>query len=358
MRVAVLGSWRSSDQHQWGLQETLEGFQQAAKDIGHALIERGHSLILGATSLNTADGNALQGAVRAWEHVPGLRKDRPRVMMIRALPTKVRSEAAPAAYIRLQDLPPGLAVDNPAEVMADTSLKLVQAHYADAMILLGGAEKTEQAGLAATVARKPLACIGSFGGAAHGLNRMLAPNPWRDEDGKSHEWAELQMPYDQRLLGLALKRIGVEQAPKLMIIHGRSPDRDKLKRYLAPMTGRVVVLADEFEPTESIPLKFEREAASVDGAIALVTGDDVGGLGNGSEPLVRRARENVWVEVGWFWGRRGRSKLLLLVKDGANIPSDLGNVEVYRYDGTPFSAEVKAVIRRFVDRLRSASDRE
>jgi hypothetical protein len=36
----------------------------------------------------------------------------------------------------------------------------------------------------------------------------------------------------------------------------------------------------------------------------------------------------------------------------------VGNVEVYRYESTPFSAEVKAVIRRFVDRLRSASDRD
>lgn len=37
MRVAVLGTWRSRDQQEWGLQGTLEGFQQAAKDIGHAL---------------------------------------------------------------------------------------------------------------------------------------------------------------------------------------------------------------------------------------------------------------------------------------------------------------------------------
>ena len=356
MRVAVLGSWRAKDQQEWGLQGSLEEFQQAARDIGYALIERGHSLILGTTAPHTADGQALQGAADAWTQVPALRRDRPRVMLIRALPTKVRSRTNPENQRRLQDLPAGLAVDSPTEVMAITSLKLVQAHYADAMILLGGAEKTEQAGLAATVARKPLACIGSFGGAAHGLNRMLAPNPWRDGDGRSQEWFELQMPYDKRLLELALRRIGVEAAPKLMIIHGRSADRAELKKYLAPMTGRVVVLADEFDPTESIPVKFEREAASVDGAIALVTGDDVGGLGDGTEPLARRARENVWVEVGWFWGRRGRSKLLLLVKDGANIPSDLGNVEVYRYEGTPFSGEVKAVIQRFVDRLRSASD--
>ena len=107
-------------------------------------------------------------------------------------------------------------------------------------------------------------------------------------------------------------------------------------------------------PTEPIPLKFERFAASVDGAIALMTPDDVGGLATGPATTAPRARENVWVEVGWFWGHRGRSKLLLLRKGGVVLPTDLGNVESYEYTSSP--EERAPEIQRFIARLRSASD--
>jgi hypothetical protein len=229
---------------------------------------------------------------------------------------------------------------------------------ADALILVGGADKTEQAGLAATISKKPLACIGSFGGAAYKLNRLLAPSIWDYEDDRPNDLLRLQVPFNERVLSLAFEKAGIEGAPKLMIIHGRSGDRDVLKTHVLKNIDhvkKVIVLADEFDPTQPIPIKFERAAASVDGAIALITPDDVGGLADRSDSPLHRARENVWVEVGWFWGRRGRSKLLLLTKGTVNIPSDLGNVEHYSYADSPIEREKE--IGRFVDRLRSASDR-
>jgi predicted nucleotide-binding protein len=66
-----------------------------------------------------------------------------------------------------------------------------------------------------------------------------------------------------------------------------------------------------------------------------------------------RARENVWVEVGWFWGYRGRSKLPLLTKGAVTIPSDLGNVEHYPYNDL---SECEQWITRFIAKLRSACD--
>jgi predicted nucleotide-binding protein len=158
------------------------------------------------------------------------------------------------------------------------------------------------------------------------------------------------------LLKKALEVAWIEGAPKLMIVHGRSPDRDILKNYLLQHVGRVIVLKDEFANTDPITLKFERFAASVDGAIALVTPDDVGGLSDQSEPATLRARENVWIEAGWFWGRRGRKKLLLLRKGEVTIPSDLGNVESYKYTTSPLEGEGEAVIQKFIAKLRSASD--
>lgn len=352
MRIAVLGSWREQDAKKWSLRDTPDSFQQACRRIGFELIRRGHSLILGSKSLHTADGNALEGAREAWEAAADVQRDRPRVMMIRLADEFSDAENS---YAMLHQLMPGGIVDYPVDAASWGSVKLVQTHLADALILIGGAEKTEQAGLAATISRKPLACIGSFGGAAYKLNRMLVPNPWDHEDDRPNDLLRLQVPFDERVLNLALERAGIEGAPKLMIIHGRSTDRDELKTHLLQYVKRVIVLADEFDSTQPIPIKFERAASSVDGAIALVTPDDVGRLADESESPTQRARENVWVEVGWFWGRRGRSKLLLLTKGKVNIPTDLGNVEHYSYVDSPINAN--GAIQRFLDRLRSASDR-
>jgi len=195
------------------------------------------------------------------------------------------------------------------------AVKLVQTQLADAVVLVGGAEKTQHAGLTAAIAKKPLACIGSFG---------------------------------------AFQRAWIEGAPKLMIIHGRSPDRSSLTEYLSTRAGKVIVLAEQFFPGEPIPIKLERFASSVDGAIALVTPDDFGGLATKPRRIAARARENVWVEVGWFWGHRGLSNVLLLTKGDVTIPSDLLNVETSSYMKSPTEAASK--IDQFIAKLRTASD--
>ena len=237
-------------------------------------------------------------------------------------------------------------------------VKVVQTRLADAVILIGGAEKTEQAGLTAAVSGKPLACIGSFGGAAAALNDRFvgSPTTWGYEKKQTKSLLQLQEPFSDIVLKTALKTAWIEGAPKLFIIHGRSADRDILKQYLLKHVGRVIVLADEFDPTEPIPLKFERYASSVDGAIALLTPDDVGALAADPTFTNLRARENVWVEVGWFWGHRDRGKLLLLTKGEVTIPSDLGNVEHYRYTSSP--EELANEIQLFITKLRSASEAE
>ena len=45
-----------------------------------------------------------------------------------------------------------------------------------------------------------------------------------------------------------------------------------------------------------------------------------------------RARENVWLEIAWFWGRLGRDRVLILREGEANIPSDWMGVEYAKYD--------------------------
>jgi predicted nucleotide-binding protein len=350
MRVAVLGSWREEDKKSWKLRETAEVFRAACRRVGCELIERGHSLIVGSASRHTADGCAVQGAIESFKAAKTTARS-PRIMLIRP---ESSSEARPFGQFR-QSMP-GVFVEHSVDRASWAVVKVVQTRLADAVILIGGAEKAEQAGLTAAVSGKPLACIGSFGGAAAKLNDRFvgSPTTWGYEQDQTRRLLQLQEPFSDIVLKTALETAWIEGAPKLMIIHGRSADRDILKRYLLKHVGRVIVLADEFDPTQPIPLKFERFASSVDGAIALLTPDDVGALASDPTFTNLRARENVWVEVGWFWGRRGREKLLLLTKGEVTIPSDLGNVDYYRYTSSP--EELADKIQLFITKLRSASE--
>lgn len=346
MRVAVLGSWRDEDRKNWRLRGSPEAFRAACRQIGGELVRRGHSLIVGTDSSHTADGNAALGAIDLIREAGG---ESHRI-------TVIRRENGRLAFRRLRESIPGVFVEYPVDAASWAVVKFVQAQLADALILVGGAEKTEQAGLAAAVSRKPLACIGSFGGAAAALNKRFAASPgiWGYDDRLTRTLPRLQEPFSSVVLKAALETAWIEGAPKLMIIHGRSPDRDVLKTYLLEHVGRVIVLADEFAPTEPIPTKFERFASSVDGAIALLTPDDVGGLVDEPTLAAPRARENVWIEVGWFWGHRSREKLLLLRKGAVSIPSDLGNVETCDYAASP--TDCRERIEQFISRLRAARD--
>ncbi len=351
MRVAVLGSWTEVEKKKWKLRETPEAFQAACRRVGRELIERGHALIVGTESENAVNGYAVLGAIDALKTTKTV--ESPRIMLV----GKASSDES-RPFARLRESTPGVFVEHTVDAESWAVVKLVQTRLADALILIGGAAKTEQAGLTAAVSAKPLACIGSFGGAAAALNdRFVAsPTSWGYEPYQTRRFPQLQEPFSDFVLKAALETAWIEGAPKLMIIHGRSTDRDVLKEYLLKHVGRVIVLTDEFANTDPIPLKFERFASSVDGAIALLTPDDLGGLAGDPAAAAPRARENVWVEVGWFWGRRNRSKLLLLKKGAVTIPSDLGNVESYEYTSSPEEREHE--IQKFISKLRSASEVE
>ena len=108
-------------------------------------------------------------------------------------------------------------------------------------------------------------------------------------------------------------------------------------------------MQDEFGGGKALPEKFESIANQVDGAIALATPDDVGGLADSNQRS--RARQNVWVEIGWIWGRLGRDKVMLLCKGGVEVPSDLQGIEYYSYADSPLLATES--IRAFIQSLGS-----
>ena len=120
----------------------------------------------------------------------------------------------------------------------------------------------------------------------------------------------------------------------VFIIHGRDTDYKKLKKYLneeCKCVINAIVLEDEFIPGRTIPEKLEHIASQAVLAIALMTPDDVGSIQNDEIEFRDRARQNVLIEIGWFWGRLGRDRILILRKGSIEIPSDLQGVDLPKY---------------------------
>lgn len=85
-----------------------------------------------------------------------------------------------------------------------------------------------------------------------------------------------------------------------------------------------VVLKEQAGATQTLIEKFEHAALGCAFAIALVTPDDVVKKAGKSQ---WQARPNVLFELGWFYGRLGPQRLLVLKRgETTALPSDLGGI--------------------------------
>ncbi|MCL5734646.1 MAG: nucleotide-binding protein [Actinobacteria bacterium] len=92
--------------------------------------------------------------------------------------------------------------------------------------------------------------------------------------------------------------------------------------------------------------KFEQEAETATFAIILMTPDDLVKTDKGE---YAQARPNVIFELGWFCGRLGRDRVLILLKDGTELHSDLAGIN---YAG--FSKDVNEAVLDIQRELKAA----
>jgi predicted nucleotide-binding protein/Zn-dependent protease with chaperone function len=141
----------------------------------------------------------------------------------------------------------------------------------------------------------------------------------------------------------------------LLIIHGHDKGaRVSLENYLRRRVPHVVPLAmiDQSDAAYTLPEKFERIGGRVKAAVAIMTPDDVVVTSmTGHSGL--RARQNVVIELGWFWGKLGRSKVLLLARGELELPSDLQGVELHSYREDP--AECAEAILEFIEKVEGSA---
>ena len=113
----------------------------------------------------------------------------------------------------------------------------------------------------------------------------------------------------------------------IFVVHGHDGERkQEVTRLLERTTSLDVVILHE-KPNKGATLieKLERHAEPAAFAVVLLTGDDVG-KAKDSQDLRPRARQNVILEAGLFFGLIGRSHVAVLHDIEVEPPSDLAGL--------------------------------
>lgn len=100
---------------------------------------------------------------------------------------------------------------------------------------------------------------------------------------------------------------------KIFIVHGR----DNIKKYelscfLYEQGLEPIILHEQVNNGQTIIEKIEKNSTDIACAIILLTPDDEGKLRDSNSPLKTRARQNVIFEAGYFMGKLGRNRTIIL----------------------------------------------
>lgn len=118
---------------------------------------------------------------------------------------------------------------------------------------------------------------------------------------------------------------------RVFLVHGRDTRRADIENYLFRHSIQPTVLQEQAGGGKTIIEKFEDAASEHSHVIVLATGDDWGALRNTTEPeptLSKRPRQNVILELGYFWAKLGRSHITILTDNDVELPSDLKGISV------------------------------
>jgi len=119
---------------------------------------------------------------------------------------------------------------------------------------------------------------------------------------------------------------------KIFIVHGHDEAmREAVARVLSRFQVEPIILHEQPNMGATLIEKFERHA-DVGFALILLTPDDEGRT-KGDKKLSQRARQNVILELGYFIGKLGRERVMVLRKGDIEIPSDIIGVVYEPLDG-------------------------
>lgn len=134
---------------------------------------------------------------------------------------------------------------------------------------------------------------------------------------------------------ISKNKIIVTDSSKIFIVHGHNETmKETLARFLEKMQLQPIILHEQSNQGRTIIEKFT-DNSDVHCAVVLLSADDYGYSKNESEVTKKyRARQNVILELGFFLGKLGRNKVMVLVEKNENFefPSDYSGVIYIPFD--------------------------
>lgn len=124
---------------------------------------------------------------------------------------------------------------------------------------------------------------------------------------------------------------GAVASGKVFVVHGHDEAvREAVARFISKLDLTPIILHEQASQGRTIVEKLEHHG-DVGYAVILLTPDDVGGTS--PDKLQSRARQNVVLELGYFFGRLGRDHVCALYKGELELPSDFLGVIYIPFDG-------------------------
>jgi predicted nucleotide-binding protein len=134
---------------------------------------------------------------------------------------------------------------------------------------------------------------------------------------------------------------------EIFVVHGHDGEaKETVARFLEKLELDPIILHEQPNQGRTLIEKFETSSNSVAFAVVLLTPDDLGAT-VGSPDLRPRARQNVILELGYFLGRLGRTRVCALHRGGVELPSDFQGVVYIEFD--PAGAWRAKLAQEFVE---------
>jgi len=164
-------------------------------------------------------------------------------------------------------------------------------------------------------------------------------------DEKYEEYEASQLENQIKMLESCIEQLGTEielssmsrntqkdeviltsSSSDVFVVHGHDQGiKEAVARFLEKLGLNPVILHERPNAGRTLIEKFS-DYSDVHFAVVLLTADDVGKARGESDPPRARARQNVILELGYFLGKLGRSRVCALYETGVEIPSDYQGV--------------------------------
>ncbi|MCB0814493.1 MAG: nucleotide-binding protein [Flavobacteriales bacterium] len=146
---------------------------------------------------------------------------------------------------------------------------------------------------------------------------------------EAKEFVEVNINNDAELLPAS----NLNEGANIFIVHGHNEEiKQSVGRIISKLGLNPIILHEQSNSGMTVIEKLEKHS-EVEFAIVLLTFDDYGNAKN-EKNMMKRSRQNVILELGYFIAKLGRQRVLPLYEDGVELPTDMSGVLYTKIDSS------------------------